>query len=68
MGTPITPNGIWKMVNAMENAASEPTARFEVSVVATMKVSWLAARPIARGAMRRSAWRASTSWRSTIRR
>ncbi len=62
----MTPNGIWKTLNAIENAASDPIASPDARVVATMNVSWLAASPKARGTMRRRAVRASGSSRPIV--
>ena len=57
-GTPITPSGIWSSVNATLNAVTRADAERRRERVTTTNVIWVAPRPIARGAISASAWRA----------
>ena len=50
-GTPMTPIGIWRSVNATLNAVTAPAAEGRGEAVETTNVSWVAPRPIARGAI-----------------
>ena len=67
-GYAIVPRGIWKIVNARAKAPMAPAASVEPRIVRRSRVSWLPARPIARGPSRTSVRRASASRRSTARR
>ena len=60
-GTPMTPSGIWSSAKAMLKSDTAPAPSRVASDVTTMNVIWVAPSPMARGAIRTSAWRACGS-------